>query len=81
MRTALGPLGGNTVSLYYEKDGLFWAWGRDAEILARVLKLFLRTALEGKTVTKYICFRYRGDPDELLQGLNKILPYNVALIR
>jgi hypothetical protein len=74
-------LGGNTLSLYLEKDGLLWAWGRDAHILSRILGLPMRVAIENKTVTHYVCFRYRGNPDELQSGLNKILPYQIAILR
>ena len=75
------PLGGNTLCVYLESDGLLWAWGKDAQVLSKIMKLPLRTACEGKVVWQYVCFRYRGDPDELQQGLHKILPYNVALVR
>ena len=74
-------LGGNTLAIYLESDELLWAWGRDAEILSRIMKLPLRTAIENKTVWQYVCFRYRGNPDELQEGLGKLLPYNVAILR
>lgn len=81
MKPPQNTLGGNTLSIYLESDGLLWSWGRDAEILSRIMKLPLRTAIENKTVWQYVCFRYRGDPDELQTGLNRILPYNVAILR
>lgn len=75
------PLGGNTLCIYIESDGLLWAWGRDAITIGTLLKLPIRTAQQGKVVTKFICFRYKGDPEELQQGLHSILPYNIALVR
>lgn len=74
-------LGGNTVSVYVEKDNLLWAWGKDAKILSKILGLPLRIAIENKTVTHYVCFRYKGDIDELQTGLNRILPYQIAILR
>jgi len=74
-------LGGNTIAIYLHDDGLLWAWGQDARVLSKILRLPLRTAIEQKTVWQYVTFRYRGDIDECQTGLNKILPYNVAIIR
>ncbi len=78
---SIAPLGGNCITIYAESDGLVWAWGIDAKILAHILKLPLRTIAKDKTVTVYICFRYAGDLDELHSQLHYILPYNVALVR
>lgn len=75
------PLGGNTVTLYQESNGLLWAWGRDASILSKVLKVKLRSHTKGKTSTIFICFRYRSDVTELHAKLSELLPFNVALCR
>ncbi len=75
------PLGGNTITLYVESDGLLWAWGRDAKILARVLSVPLRSHTRGKTSTLFICFRYSDDVEKLHLGLQELVPQNVALVR
>ena len=68
-----------TVSLYVTSDGLLWAWGHDAEILAKFLQVPLRTGVEGKTVFKYIAFRYKGDLRELRSNIHRVIPYEVVI--
>ena len=81
MKPPQNILGGNTLSVYLESNGLLWAWGRDAVILGTLLRLPIRHAQNKSVVTKFICFRYRGNIDELQDGLNRILPQNVAILR
>jgi hypothetical protein len=74
-------LGGNTLTITLERDGLLWVWGRDAIILSHILRIQIRTACEGKNVVRFICFRYKGNVSELQDYLNRILPYNIAIVR